>query len=238
MSTTERHLLRSLRELGTLTVAEHTLPEMLQKVVGIAKDGVVGTAMAGITLEVDGEYRTAVFTDEVVAEVDSVQYTTGIGPCVDATRRGLPFAIPSTANNDRWKAFSDACITHGVLSTLSTPVLPKSRKRGALNFYATTEGAFDSDAVDVAAAFAMQAALAIDNAEAYWSVRALADQLQVALDSRIVIEQAKGLLMAGGRTADEAFEILRDTSQHQNRKLRDVANEVVADAGRRGLAAS
>ena len=238
MSTIERQLLRSLRDLGALTVAEHTLPEMLQKVVAIANDGVTGAAMAGLTLDVGGEYRTAVFTDEVVAELDSVQYATTVGPSLDATRHGLVFAIPSTADDQRWRSFSAVCVVHGVRSTLSTPVIPKSLKRGALNFYARTEGAFDSDDVDVATAFAIQAALAIDNAEAYWSVRALADQLRAALDSRIVIEQAKGVLMAGGRTADEAFAHLRLDSQHQNRKLRDVASDVVVEAERRAVSSA
>ena len=101
--------------------------------------------------------------------------------------------------------------------------------------YATTEAAFDEGDIQLVEAFAHQVALAIEKAEAYYSVKQLADQLQVALDTRIVIEQAKGLLMAQGCTAEEAFEVLKTRSQTSNRKLRDIATDVVTDSQRRRL---
>ena len=138
--------------------------------------------------------------------------------------------IPSTEIDDRWSRFSTACVHHNVLSTLSVPVVTASAKKAAINFYARIPEAFGPADVEIAAACAERAAVVIEDAEAYWSARQLAEQLQEALDSRIVIEQAKGWLMAGGRTGDAAFEELKRRSQTTNRKLRDIASEIVEEA--------
>lgn len=112
-------------------------------------------------------------------------------------------------------------------------MVARTAKLGALNFYSRVEEAYSPQDLDLATAFAAQAAIVISNAQAYLGAQRLADQLSVALESRIVIEQAKGLLMAGGRTGAEAFEILKRASQRENRKVRDVAADVVAEAERR-----
>ena len=229
MSTAERHLVRSLRELGELDVAQHSLPEILRRLAVLANDIVPASTFVGVTLDVRGEASTAAFTDDVVPEIDEVQNKTGAGPCVEAARQGVIFEIPSTRKDERWRLFSEACVHHGVLSTLSVPVVSASKK-GALNFYASQEDAFGDYDVEVAEAFAVQACVAIQNSESYWSVRQLADQLSTALSTRVVIELAKGCLIAGGRTGDEAFDLLRSVSQRTNRKLHDVAADLVAAA--------
>jgi GAF domain-containing protein len=236
MSTVESPLVRSLRELGKLSVLDYTLPEMLERIVAIANEAVAPSTMAGLTLDVAGMASTAASTDEAVAEIDEAQYRPGgAGPCLDSARHGLVFAIPSTTEDRRWPEFSARCAANGIHSTVSAPVVARSAKRAALNLYAATDGAFGSDDVELAEAFAKQAAVAIENAEAYYSVKQLAEQLQVALDTRIVIEQAKGLLMAKGCSPEEAFDVLKSRSQSANRKLRDIAADVVADAERRRL---
>ena len=233
MSTTERHIIRGLRELGTLDVTRDTLPVMLQRVALIANDVIPGSSYAGISLDVNGHVSTAAFTDDVVPEIDQAQNRTGIGPCVSAAREARVVVVRSTRNDEHWKWFAQACRTHGVLSTLSVPVISNSGKRAALNFYSRQEGAFGDDDLEVADAFAAQAGAAIRNSEAYWSVRQLADHLSIALETRVIIEQAKGVLIAGGRTGDEAFDLLRSASQRTNTKLRDVAAQLVAQAEQR-----
>jgi len=79
--------------------------------------------------------------------------------------------------------------------------------------------------------FALQASVVLANAQAFWAAQHLAEQLENALTSRAVIEQAKGVLLARtGCSLDEAFDLLRAASQNQNRKLRDVAADVVKSA--------
>ena len=230
MSAMDSPLVRSLLELGRLSVTEHTLPDMLRRITVIANDAVGGSAMAGLTLDVAGRVSSAAFTDEDVAEIDEVQNATGEGPCVQSARLGQILIIGATATDDRWPRFSTTCVHHDVLSTLSTPVATKSEKKAALNFYARAPEAFGPEDIEIAAACAERVAVAIEDAEAYWSARQLADQLQEALDSRIVIEQAKGVLIAGGRSGEAAFEELKRQSQTTNRKLRDVAADVVEKA--------
>jgi len=231
----EAPLLQSLRELGQLSVLDFTLPEMLDRIVAIANDAVPRSTKAGLTLDVGGRASTAAYTDEDVPEIDADQYATGVGPCLDAALQGEMFVVPSTRDDERWRPFSEACVAHGILSTLSASVIARSAKRAALNFYASEVDAFGDRDRELADAFARQAAVAIENAEAYYSARQLADQLQVALDGRSVIERAKGLLMAPGRSSEDAFDLLRRVSQRENRELREIAADVVAEAERRAL---
>ena len=229
----EDRLMKAIRQMASFSVVDNVLPDILTRVAALANETIEGSAFTGLTMAVDGRLQTPVFTDEAAPEIDSAQYETGIGPCLDTYRDGLVNQIPSTDEDIRWAPFSRACLAHGVHSTLSVPVKAGSETIGALNFYALAERAFDDDAVTLGTAFAEQAAIVIGNARAYWDAKALGEQLSQALDSRVVIEQAKGLLMSTGLTSDEAFEVLKKASQRQNRKLHNIAADLVAEAERR-----
>lgn len=231
--TSQERLARAIREMGQFSVVDDSMTEMLHRLATLANDTVEGSDIVGLTMEVDGKLGTPVFTDEESPEIDSVQYRTGTGPCVDTYRDGVVNSIPSTRRDTRWRPFSEACVAHGVLSTLSVPVMSKADKLAAMNFYARGEGAFGSEAEEFALAFAAQAGVVISNSRAYWSARHLGEQLNEALQTRVVIEQAKGLLMSTGKTGEQAFEILKRASQRQNRKLRDVAADLIAEAEKR-----
>lgn len=229
----DQRLLEAIRQMATFSVVDDAMPEILSRIAVLANETVRPSVHVGLTMVVNGQPATPVFTDEAVPEIDARQYETGVGPCLHSLRDGAIHGIPSTREDTRWRPFSEACLEHGILSTLSVPVLAKEQRLGALNFYAREERAFGSDEETLATAFAAQAATVIRNAEGYWSARALGEQLAEALDSRVAIEQAKGLLMATGLTSAAAFDLLRKASQRENRKLRDVAAALVADAERR-----
>jgi GAF domain-containing protein len=231
--THQERLVEAIRQMASFSVVDDVMPEILQRIAVLANDTVEPAAMVGLTMAVNGRPATPVFTDDDAPEIDSAQYAVGEGPCLDTFRDGITYGIPSTLQDARWPAFSKACHDHGVLSTLSVPVVAKDEKLGALNFYANVEHAFGPEEETLATAFAAQAGIVIANAQAYWSARALGEQLTQALESRVVIEQAKGLLMATGMTSDAAFDALRKASQRRNRKLRDVAAEIIAQAERR-----
>ena len=104
---------------------------------------------------------------------------------------------------------------------------------GALNLYSETEAGYDSAARDVACGFADQLGVAVASVTLHSESYELAQQLQQAMESRAVIEQAKGILMGAQRCSpDDAFQILVRASQNQNRKLRAIAAEIVARAAR------
>jgi GAF domain-containing protein len=202
----------------------------LQRIADLAVAQLDGCDMAGVTLVHDEHGTTAVFTDQEAPEIDEAQYCTGQGPCLDAFRTGTILRIDETLEETRWPAFTKAASDHGVRSTLSLPLRADHGVIGALNLYSRTPHAF-ADNEQMATVLVAHAAAALANAQAYTAARTLNEQLRTALESRAVIEQAKGVLMRDHQCdAEEAFEILKRASQHANRKLRDVAATIVADA--------
>jgi GAF domain-containing protein len=221
-------LARSLAAMSRFFVGEGTLHETLTRVAQFAEEAVPAASMTGITMLVEGRARTAVFTDETAPEVDTVQYESGAGPCLDAFRHEQVLVIHDTTKDDRWPAFSEAAAAHGIRSTLSIPLIANREGVGALNFYAREPNGFSEDDVEVAAQFGAQAGIVLANAQAYWDAHQLSQNLATAMQSRAVIEQAKGILMGAQRcSSDEAFKILVRASQRENRKLRDIAQDLV-----------
>ena len=206
----------------------------LQRVADLAVEQLNGCDMAGVTFVRDNEATTAVFTDAEAPEIDRAQYSTGQGPCLDAYRTGVILRIDETLDEERWPAFAEAASDHGIRSTLSLPLRAEDGTIGALNLYSRSPHAF-VDNEQMATVFVAHAAAALANSQAYSAAQALSQQLRAALESRAVIEQAKGVLMRDHQCdAEEAFEMLRHASQHTNRKVRDVAAAIVNDAIKAG----
>jgi GAF domain-containing protein len=218
-----------ISSLAQFLIPDGTLDATLQRVAELAVAEVDDCDLAGITLMRDGKPQTAVFTDVTSPHIDAAQYESGSGPCLDAFRLDQVFRIEDTASDQRWPEFAAAAHAAGVGSTLSMPLEVGGSALGALNLYSRSVGAFEDEGL--ALVFAAQAAVVLANSQAYWAAHHLATQLQVAMDSRAPIEQAKGVLMTiHGCDADTAFEILRQKSNDTNRKLRDVANDIVRSA--------
>jgi GAF domain-containing protein len=219
----------SFAALSAFFVGESTMESTLQHVAELACRAVPGTTYVGMSLRMpNGKAATTVFNDPDVAEIDQAQYDADSGPCLDALRTGEVMRIDSTRLDEEWPEFSRACLDHGIHSTLSLPLTVEGETSGALNLYSGETKGFDEDKTHTAMLFAAQAAIVLANATAYWGARAKAEQLEAALSSRAVIEQAKGIIMSTMRCgADEAFQLLVKQSQQQNRKLREVAEEIV-----------
>ena len=211
-------------------VDDGTLGDTLLRVSELACQ-VTPSDMAGITLLVEGRPATGVFTDPTAPEIDRAQYDTGQGPCLDAFRHGRINRIDSMAADERWPEFAREAVAHGIVATLSVPVVARGEILGALNLYSRRPHAFDDDAETNVKAFAAHAAIVLANAQVYWDSRQLNENLHEAMQSRSTIDHAVGILVArGGRSPDDAFQVLVRASQRQNRKLRDVAAEIVERA--------
>ncbi len=225
------HLSEGIAELSRLLVNEEALEDTLQRVADLACRYVGGADVAGVTLLRDGKPATTVYTDPTSPQIDSAQYETGIGPCLEAFRQQRVFRIDSTEDDEQFPAFSQKAAEHGMQSTISLLLAVRGNGIGALNLYSRELAAFSADAEKVGMLFAEQASVALANAQLYDSAYRMTQQLQEALTSRAVIDQAKGILMAqNGGSADEAFNVLRTRSQQENRKLRDLAQELVERA--------
>ncbi len=216
-----------LGALAQFFISDGTLGDTLLRVSQLACE-VAPADMAGITLLVEGKPNTGVFTDPEAPDIDRAQYDSGQGPCLDAFRNQQVYRIDSTSEDPRWPDFARMAADHGIASTLSMPVIARQEGIGALNLYSRTPAAFDNEAIARVGVFARQAAIVLSNAQVYWDARQLSENLQQAIRTRATIDQAVGVLLAsGGRSPEEAFQILVRASQRENRKLRDIAEEIV-----------
>lgn len=224
----EGALVGAIAALTTYFVGDASMLETLERVAELARDAVRVASDVGITLVADGTPGTYAFTDPDVSEVDQAQYRTGDGPCLKAYDIGEIVVVKSTRTSSEHAGFCAAAAAHDILSVMALPLSVPDGRIGAMNFYSTVEGAFGDAEIEVGQRFAAQASFLLVNAQAYWDARSLGENLAEAMRSRAGIEQAKGIIMA--RTgADEAaaFELLRAQSQSENRKLREVADEIV-----------
>jgi GAF domain-containing protein len=177
----------------------------------------------------DDKVTSASFTGPLAALLDERQYEAGFGPCMDAATSGAVVRIDDTTDSEGYTDFGRTAHRHGVTHSISIPLPVERRTIGALNVYATAGEPFDRTTEELATAFAGYAAVAVANAGVYASTVNLVGHLQRALESRGVIDQAKGILMARlGVSADAAFDLLAQQSQTRNRKLHDIARDVVA----------
>ena len=221
--------------LRRFLAGEDDLGAMHTKMALIATESIPACDIASITMLRGGKPTTHAYTGKTALVLDQTQYDLGDGPCLAAIRhRGVEQV--RTTSDDRWPAFVSAARDQGVLAALSIPLGNDEAVMGALNLYSHTEAEFDPAARDVACRFADQLGVAVASVTLYAEAYELAQQLQQAMESRAVIEQAKGILMAAQRCdPDAAFNILVRASQNQNRKLRAIAAEIVDRYQRRGL---
>jgi GAF domain-containing protein len=220
----------ALERLGRLSLRELSMDSLLQTVADLTKSVMPGNPEASVLLLVKDRPTTVVSTGTLASALDETQYERGHGPCLHAARTGEITEIPDTRTDDRWPDYLPRAVEQGNLSSLSIPLAidPDAQVSGALNIYARSVDAFDETSRSVATRFAPYAAVAAGNLYAYQSAREMADNLQVALESRAVIDQAKGILIERYKiTPDQAFQFLARVSMTSNRKLRDIADELV-----------
>jgi GAF domain-containing protein len=227
----------SLAGLAGLATGEMTLSAMLTHVAEFAVAAIPGADGAGVTLLQRGRADTIVASADFVREVDAVQYGIGEGPCITAAAEGVTVRSGSLGADATWPRFGARVRRMGVHSALSLPLVTPLGILGAMNVYAHAENAFDDRAVELGELFAVPAAVSVQNATVLAQALELAGQLQRALGTRAVIDQALGILMSrSGAGADEAFVTLTTLSQRENRKLAVVAQRLVDDAVRRARA--
>ena len=187
------------------------------------------SASCAITARHDHQPWTVASSDARAAALDESQYVALDGPCLQALRTGRVVSIPDLAFEDRWPVYRIQARASGLASSLSLPLRSRDGTTlGALNVYHfELTHAFDDDLGHRAETFAAEAAGALYLATRYWDA-AVSEQLEQALSSRSVIDQALGILMGQQHcTADEAFTLLRKRSQSSQHKLRDVAADLI-----------
>lgn len=198
---------------------------------GITIDAVLGNALevipeaelASLTVRASrGRFRTLGSTGEIATTADQLQYSLHEGPCVESLETGEWFRSGDAAADPRWPSWGPAAAGAGVRSFLSVRLLAHGEPFGAMNLYSTRRGCFRSrESVEIVLLYAVHAANALRTAQ-------LVSGLETALGSRHRIGAAQGVLMERfGLTVDQAFAFLGRLSQTLNRKLSDIADEIV-----------
>ena len=191
----------------------------------------MGSGGAGLLLvDERGDLRITVASTERARHLELLQIQSDEGPCLECFHTGQPVSADDLASaRDRWPRFTAAATAEGYTSVLALPLRLRGQVIGALNLFGNTDSSpIPERDVPVAQALADVATIAILQDRLARSRGLLAEQLQVALNSRVTIEQAKGALASRlGVDTAEAFEILRAHARSNRLKLTDVAAGVV-----------
>jgi GAF domain-containing protein len=226
-------LTSALHALAGFMLTVEEVGERARRIVDLALEAFPAADFAGLSLFENGTIVTAASTDPFTFEIDAEQYATGEGPCMQAIDTHAVVRVDSTGDDERWHGFGPRAASKGIGSLLSFPLVVDGTL-GALNLYARIPGAFIHTDHRLGGLFGTQVGVALHNARIFSErARLAAEQLNEALMSRAVIDQAKGILMEReGVTAHEGFEMLRAISRDNNLRVHEVARLLVQSVER------
>ncbi|MEA2901197.1 MAG: hypothetical protein QOH36_1084 [Actinomycetota bacterium] len=233
----EVELLAAVARVARLSPEPRPIDSLLQSVIDLAASALPGCEL-GLALSAagpgartatgNGNGAVAAASGDRARVLDRVELEDGDGPCARATATGAPAEVDLAQCVEEWPRFGALAAGFGLVTAIGLPIETPAH-RGALNVFAFTE--LSREARQLLPLLADQVMTAVANAELYESSQALAGHLERALETRGVIERAKGVLIARqGCDPDQAFDILRRASQRLNRKLHDIATDLVANA--------
>jgi len=179
-----------------------------------------------------GQLHATAASSENARLLELFELQTDTGPCLDAFRTGAPVVNADLqAGTERWPQFAEAARLTGFVSVHALPMRVRSTVIGVLNLFCAHPGALSDADIRIGQALADIATIGILSQRNLHQAGLLATQLQTALNSRVIIEQAKGVLAEHHRiTVDEGFALLRAYSRNHNRNLSDVARDVAVRA--------
>jgi len=190
----------------------------------------LAASAAGVVLaDPRGELRVAAASSEEAGLLELFQLQNDQGPCLECFRTGRPVtATDLTGLAQRWPRFAEAATQAGFATVEALPMRLRDQVIGALNLFRAEAGPFDPADLRIAQALADVATIGLLHERNVRRREAVAEQLQAALNSRVVIEQAKGKLAERlGVDMDRAFQMLRDYARNTNQRLTDVARDFV-----------
>jgi GAF domain-containing protein len=217
-------------ELARVVLSDHSVESIMTKISELAKRVIPGASEVSVTLVRADNAVTVASTGELAVDLDERQYERDFGPCLAACEANEVVHVPDMATETRFADYARTATARGARSSLTMPMPVQTPVTAALNIYSRDVDAFDADAVEIGRTLASYAGVALANMTLHESTQQLAQQMETAMRSRAVIEQAKGIVMARDCcTPEAAFQWLIDVSQHTNQKLRAVAEALVAE---------
>lgn len=229
-ATRESQLSASFVKLADTLVDDFDVVDLLHWLVEICTE-ILNTQEGGILLiDAAGELQLVASTSEEANLVEIFQLAAGEGPCLDCFHNGKAITVGDIeAERERWPQFSAEALKQGFRSIHATPLHLRGHTIGTMNLFSHHVGALVPEDIAVAQALADVATIGILQERSIRSAKVLTDQLQYALDARVLIEQAKGVVAATmNTTIDEAFTIMRTYARSRDLGLRQVADDIVS----------
>jgi len=227
--TREGQFLKTFAKLADTLVAGYDVVDLLQMLVDSCRD-LLGSTAAGILLADDaGELELVASTSESIRLVEMMQLSAEAGPCIEAYFTGQAIIVADIDKSPpQWSRFRASALEQGYNAVSALPLKLRETTIGTLNLFQNTVGRMNDDDLTAAQAFADVATIGILHERSLRESSIVQQQLQNALNSRILIEQAKGVI-AHSRTVsmDEAFRLLRTFARSNQRGIAEVAAEVV-----------
>lgn len=237
-TTREKELVDTFVELADTMVGGYDVVDLLYRLVSRCAQ-IFEAADAGILLPAtDGTLEVVASTSERSQLISLLQLDADEGPCVDAYRTGAAVTVADIAAiQRRWPGFAAAAGGMGYRWMYAMPLKLRDEVIGSLNLFGDLPDALSTEDATAARGLADIATIGILHERASRESDVARQQLQHALDSRVVIEQAKGVLAHTHKVdMDEAFQLLRESARSNRRRLSDVARDVVARASGGGPA--
>ena len=221
---------QALHELGDLRYAAGNLDEALRRIVSATHE-LFNVDGAGLMLiDPDQLLRNVADSDKRVGDLEELQIEHGEGPCIDAFDDKELIHAADLGAEKRWPSFSPAAVDRGLRAVLASPIPYNQQAIGVVVVFSAKVHPWSPEGELALVAFTDLAPRTIANTMQSEQRGELAAQLQRALDARVVIEQAKGALVAQeGLSEREAFERLRRQARAERRRVVEVANEIMAD---------
>jgi GAF domain-containing protein len=222
-------LIRCFADYAQTISRPYEVGEVLYRLTDQVRD-VLDLAGAGVTLaNSDGELQFVTATDDIVLRVEEQQVETKQGPCHDAFEDGKPILIGDLEDEERWPDYRPFALAQGCRAVAGIPMSAGEHRIGAVNLYHDAPREWPESDLEIARVLADMAAGYIINARTLSAQRELAGQLQHALDSRVIVEQAKGVLTERHRVDPAAaFQMIRQHARGHNARVHGVASSIVA----------
>lgn len=226
--TREVRLLRVFATLADTLVDDYDVVELLQTLVDACQELLAATDAGILLADPSGELELIASTSEAADLVEVMQLGAESGPCIECFLTGAQVSVPDIAADERWSLFRQAALENGFAAIEAIPMRLRNTTIGTLNLLRSETGSPPAEDLSAARAFADVATIGILHERTLREKDALSDQLQTALNSRVTIEQAKGVISF---TADvsiaEAFTLMRTYARTRGLRLSDVAERVV-----------
>jgi transcriptional regulator with GAF, ATPase, and Fis domain len=226
----ERLVLDTFTQLADTLAADYDIGEFLQMLVERCAD-VLEVTTGGVLLEAaEGELRLGAATSDKMKELEDLEIAAEEGPCIEAYRTCTQVLCADLREAEhRWPKAAPKAVEIGLLAVCAFPMRLRNNTIGALNLYRESTGEFREEDIRLAQAFADIGTIGILHQRKIEDAERRAEQLQSALESRVLVEQANGIVAERyGMSTQRAFEAIRKHARNTNRKLREVCEEIVA----------